>query len=150
MNEGKRLFVKSVDGTLEAVVSVDSQAGIQDYGIGETPGTEGPAGIPDSPFYAGFMACVPRDVLGDGDRDIYLVKEVRYAGCTEYNLFMHPNGDKNFAVCLGGFPGLAELKKLGEVFKRDLESGREMTETFRDGAEQIVAAIEKVEGKRHS
>ena len=99
----------------------------------------------DSPFGAGFMASVPRDVLGDGDRDIYLVKEVRYAGCTEYNLFMHPNGGKNFALCLGGFPGLEELKKLGDMFKRDLESGREMTEEFRDGAMQIIAAIEAIE-----
>ena len=33
----------------------------------------------DSPFGAGFVASLPRDVLGDGDRDIYLVKEVRYA-----------------------------------------------------------------------
>lgn len=98
-----------------------------------------------SPFAAGFMNCLPQDVLGDGDRDIYLVKEVRYAGCTEYNLFMHPNGNKNLALCIGGFPGLEELKKLGDTLRRELESGRKLTETFQDGAQQIIAAIEEVE-----
>lgn len=99
----------------------------------------------DSPFGAGFAACLPRDVLGEGNRDIYLVKEVRYAGCTEYNLFMHPNGNKNISICIGGFPDINELKKLGDALKREIESGKALDETFVDGAKQIVEEIEKAE-----
>ncbi|MBQ8617617.1 MAG: hypothetical protein IJ418_08880 [Clostridia bacterium] len=70
------------------------------------------------------------------------MKEVRYLGSTEYNLFLYPAGNKILGVCIGGFPCLEELKKLGDMLKGELESGMELSETFVDGARQIIAAIE--------
>lgn len=89
----------------------------------------------------GAMSMAAQMGMESGRKDVWKVKEVRYLGSTEYNLFMHPGGSDTVGICIGGFPNLEELEKLGDMIRSDLASGRELSESFREGAEQILAAI---------
>lgn len=114
MNEGKRLFVKSVDGTLEATVFGDSQDGNHDIDIGERLGSEGEPGLPEDKNE-------PVDLLNDA-YDAICIKSAIEARRQADNKCLEAicrNCDAMTLVCarmeaLQPFPDDEELASLGE------------------------------------